>query len=84
MAGRLGASATGSAKPGANELTRMRDDARPVTSLYRDFLMRHALLPGSNPQMALQVKNVARVTDAQQAKARGTSARRVDPPPRSR
>ncbi len=39
--------------------------ACPYTTLYWDFLMRHATLLQKNPRMALQVKNVARLSDAQ-------------------
>jgi deoxyribodipyrimidine photolyase-related protein len=41
------------------------DTACPFTTLYWDFLMRHQALLAGNPRMALQVKNVARLTDAQ-------------------
>ena len=34
-------------------------------ALYWDFLMRHEPLLLKNPRMALQVKNVARLSDAQ-------------------
>ena len=44
---------------------RSGDDACPFTSLYWDFLMRHEATLAKNPRMALQVKNVARLTDAQ-------------------
>ena len=40
-------------------------DACPFTTLYWDFLMRHKARLAKNPRMALQVKNVARLTDAQ-------------------
>ena len=39
--------------------------ACPYTTLYWDFLMRHEALLRKNPRMALQVKNVARLSDAQ-------------------
>ena len=39
--------------------------ACPYTTLYWDFLMRHEPLLLKNPRMALQVKNVARLSDAQ-------------------
>jgi len=39
--------------------------ACPYTTLYWDFLMRHEPLLLKNPRMALQVKNVARLGDAQ-------------------
>jgi deoxyribodipyrimidine photolyase-related protein len=41
------------------------DRACPFTTLYWDFLMRHETALAKNPRMALQVKNVARLTDAQ-------------------
>ena len=44
---------------------RAGDNACPFTTLYWDFLMRHESALGKNPRMALQVKNVARLTDAQ-------------------
>ena len=45
----------------------LREGARacPYTTLYWDFLMRHEALLAGNARMALQVKNVARLTDAQ-------------------
>ncbi|MBC7602075.1 MAG: cryptochrome/photolyase family protein, partial [Ramlibacter sp.] len=44
---------------------RSGDSACPFTTLYWDFLMRHEAALAGNPRMALQVKNVARLTDAQ-------------------
>jgi len=44
---------------------RSGDNACPFTTLYWDFLMRHEVALAKNPRMALQVKNVARLTDAQ-------------------
>ena len=44
---------------------RSGDDACPFTTLYWSFLMRHEALMAKNPRMALQVKNVARLTDVQ-------------------
>ena len=44
---------------------RIGDSACPFTTLYWDFLMRHEATLARNPRMALQVKNVARLTDAQ-------------------
>ena len=39
--------------------------ACPYTTLYWDFLMRHETLLQKNPRMALQVKNIVRLSDAQ-------------------
>jgi deoxyribodipyrimidine photolyase-related protein len=44
---------------------RSGDNACPFTTLYWDFLMRHETTLARNPRMALQVKNVARLTEAQ-------------------
>ncbi|MEX0961089.1 MAG: cryptochrome/photolyase family protein [Burkholderiales bacterium] len=44
---------------------RSGDNACPFTTLYWNFLMRHEATLARNPRMALQVKNVARLTDAQ-------------------
>ncbi len=41
------------------------DNACPYTTLYWDFLMRHQPLLSKNARMALQVKNVERMTDSQ-------------------
>jgi deoxyribodipyrimidine photolyase-related protein len=41
------------------------DNACPYTTLYWDFLMRHETLLAKNARMALQVKNVARLSDVQ-------------------
>jgi deoxyribodipyrimidine photolyase-related protein len=45
---------------------RSGDSACPFTTLYWDFLMRHQALLARNPRMALQVKNVARLSQAEQ------------------
>ena len=54
--------------------------ACPFTTLYWDFLMRHEALLAKNPRMALQVKNVARLTEADQqaVRERAASIRRGD------
>ncbi|MBC7435891.1 MAG: cryptochrome/photolyase family protein [Bdellovibrionales bacterium] len=44
---------------------RSGDTACPFTTLYWDFLMRHEAMLAKNPRMALQVRNVVRLTDAQ-------------------
>ncbi len=44
---------------------RSGSSACPFTTLYWDFLMRHEARLAKNPRMALQVKNVARLTDVQ-------------------
>ncbi len=53
---------------------RSGDNACPFTTLYWDFLMRHEALLSKNPRMALQVKNVARLTDAQKQAVRQRAA----------
>ena len=44
---------------------RSGESACPFTTLYWDFLMRHESTLARNPRMALQVKNMTRLTDAQ-------------------
>ena len=44
---------------------RSGDSACPFTTLYWDFLVRHEATLAKNPRMALQVKNVTRLTDVQ-------------------
>ncbi len=44
---------------------RVGDKACPFTTLYWDFLMRHHARLAHNPRMALQVNNLARLTDEQ-------------------
>jgi deoxyribodipyrimidine photolyase-related protein len=53
---------------------RSGDDACPFTTLYWDFLMRHEVALAGNPRMALQVKNVARLTDGQKQAVRERTA----------
>ncbi|GAC1531898.1 MAG: cryptochrome/photolyase family protein [Ramlibacter sp.] len=44
---------------------RSGDRACPFTTLYWDFLMRHQSLLATNQRMALQVKNMVRMSDAE-------------------
>lgn len=53
---------------------RSGDKACPFTTLYWDFLMHHQDRLAANPRMALQVKNVARLDDAQQRAIRERAA----------
>ena len=57
---------------------RSGDRACPFTTLYWDFLLRHEAALAKNPRMALQVKNVARLTEAQKqaVSARAAAIRR--------
>jgi deoxyribodipyrimidine photolyase-related protein len=57
---------------------RTGEKACPFTTLYWDFLLRHERLLAANQRMALQVKNVARLPDAERAaiRARADEIRR--------
>ena len=46
------------------------EQACPFTTLYWDFLMRHEALLSRNQRMALQVKNLARLSDEERAAIR--------------
>ncbi len=54
------------------------EQACPYTTLYWDFLLRHADTLARNPRMALQVKNLARLSesDRQAVQERATAVRR--------
>lgn len=51
------------------------DSACPFTTLYWDFLDRHEQRYADHPRMALQVKNLARKTDAERSAIRTQAAR---------
>ena len=53
---------------------RSGDSACPFTTLYWDFLMRHESTLTQNPRMALQVKNVTRLTEAEKQAVRTRAA----------
>jgi len=53
---------------------RTGDTACPFTTLYWDFLMRHEAALAANQRMSLQVKNVARLNDAQKNAVRERAA----------
>ena len=49
--------------------------ACPYTTLYWDFLLRHEARLAKNPRMVMQVKNLARLSDAQKDAVREQAAR---------
>ena len=51
------------------------DDACPVTTLYWDFLLRHEATLVKNPRMALQVKNLKRLTPGDRTAVRDQAGR---------
>jgi len=57
---------------------RTGDDACPFTTLYWDFLARHEERFAKHPRMALQVRNLARISSAERAQIaeRATAIRR--------
>ena len=50
------------------------EDACPFTALYWDFLLRNETKLAGNPRMALQVKNLARLDEAERAAIRARAA----------
>jgi deoxyribodipyrimidine photolyase-related protein len=52
---------------------RVGEKACPFTTLYWDFLLRHESRLASNPRMALQVKNLARIADGERDQIRAQS-----------
>ncbi|MEN9627147.1 MAG: hypothetical protein RJA10_373 [Pseudomonadota bacterium] len=57
-----------------NPARRTGDAACPYTTLYWDFLMRHEARLAANPRMALQVKNVVRLDEAEKRAIRARAA----------
>jgi deoxyribodipyrimidine photolyase-related protein len=53
---------------------RTGDDACPFTTLYWDFLARHAARLAKNPRMALQLKNAARLPDDERGRIAARAA----------
>ncbi len=53
---------------------RSGERACPFTTLYWDFLLRHQALLAKNPRMALQVKNLARLDEAERQRVRDRAA----------
>lgn len=53
---------------------RTGDTACPITTLYWDFLLRHEAMLARNPRIALQVKNLARLDDAERSAIRARAA----------
>ncbi len=53
---------------------RSGERACPITTLYWDFLLRHEALLAANPRTALQVKNLARLDEAERGAIRERAA----------
>jgi deoxyribodipyrimidine photolyase-related protein len=53
---------------------RTGEGACPFTTLYWDFLLRHEARLARNPRMALQVKNAARLDEAERDAVRARAA----------
>ena len=53
---------------------RVGERACPFTTLYWDFLSRHEVMLAKNPRTVMQVRNLARLPDAERARIRERAA----------